>query len=55
MTSIRTITSSMIVAVSLLLGACTTPVNPDTNLVAFSGKLNSNDEVPVGSSSGTGT
>ena len=55
MTSIRTITSSMFVAVSLLLGACTAPVNPDTNLVAFSGKLNSNDEVPVGSSSGTGT
>ena len=54
MTPIRTFTSSILLATSLLLGACTTPVNPDTNVVAFSGKLNASEEVPQGSSTGTG-
>ncbi len=55
MTPIRTFTFSMLTAASLLLGACTTPVNPDTNVVAFSGKLSASEEVPPGTSSGTGT
>jgi hypothetical protein len=55
MTPIRTLTNSLFLATSLLLGACTTPVNPDTNVVAFSGKLTANEEVPPGSSTGTGS
>ena len=55
MTPIRTFASSTLIAVSLLLGACTTPVNPDTNKVAFRGTLSASEEVPPGNSTGTGT
>lgn len=55
MTPVRTLASSILVAASLLLGACTTPLNPDTNVVAFSGKLSASEEVPPGTSTGTGT
>jgi len=55
MTPIRTLTSSILVAASLMLGACTTPANPNTTLVAFSGKLSASEEVPPGTSTGTGT
>ena len=55
MTPIRTLTSFIVIAASLTLGACTTPVNPDTTLVAFSGKLSASEEVPAGNSTGTGT
>ena len=55
MTSVRTLTSSLLMAASLWLTACTTPVNPDTTLVAFSGKLSASEEVPPGTSTGTGT
>lgn len=54
MTSIRTLTHATLVAASLMLGACTTPVNPDTTRVAFSGKLSASEEVPPGTSTGTG-
>ena len=55
MTPFRTFTSCTLVAASLLLGACTAPLNPDTNKVAFRGKLSASEEVPPGTSTGTGT
>ena len=54
MTPVRIITSSLLVAASLILGACTTPVNPNTNVVAFSGKLSASEEVPANTSTGIG-
>ena len=54
MTPVRTLTSSIFMAASLMLGACSTPVYLDPNLVAFSGKLSSSEEVPRGTSAGTG-
>ena len=55
MTFTRTLGGAVLIAASLLLTACTTPVNSDTNLVAFSGKLSASEEVPPGNSTGTGT
>ena len=55
MTPIRTLASCTLVAASLLLGACNTPVSQDTNKVAFRGTLNAGEEVPRGTSTGTGT
>ena len=55
MTPVRPLTVSILIAASLMLGACTTPVNPETNRVAFSGKLSASEEVPPGTSTGTGT
>ena len=52
---VRTLTTTVWMAASLMLVACTTPVNPDTNKVAFSGKLKASEEVPPGTSTGTGT
>lgn len=54
MTPIRTLSSLIVIGASLTLGACTTPVNPTTNRVAFSGKLSASEEVPVNTSTGTG-
>lgn len=54
MTPIRTLSSLIVIAASLTLGACTTPVNPTTNRVAFSGKLSASEEVPANTSTGTG-
>ncbi|OYT93158.1 MAG: CHRD domain-containing protein [Burkholderiales bacterium PBB3] len=55
MTPFRTLTSCTLVVASLLLGACTAPLNPDTTKVAFRGKLSASEEVPPGTSTGTGT
>ncbi len=55
MTNIRTLTSSILMTASLLLGACTTPVNPDATRVAFRGTLSASEEVPPGTSTGTGS
>ena len=55
MTPIRTFAASALVAASVLLAACTTPVNPDTTKVAFRGTLSGSQEVPPVTSSGTGT
>ena len=55
MKSICSLTSALLVAASLMLSACTTPPNPDTTKVAFAGKLSASEEVPPGTSTGTGT
>lgn len=54
MTPIRTLTTAFLVAASLGLTACTTPVNPDTNAIGISGKLSASEEVPPNGSTGTG-
>jgi hypothetical protein len=53
--NLRMFGSPALLAVTLLLGACATAPLVDVSVVAFRGKLSASEEVPPGTSPGTGT
>ena len=53
--NLRTLGTPVLLALSVLLGACSTPAKVDVNVVAFTGKLSASEEVPPGSANGSGT